>query len=94
MSSGIEAMGLTEAIVYAIKQCPVNMQPHLYNNIVIIGGSSKFQNFKVTNFFKILILISCLDFWPIQNVLSLKYHAYGCFSFAMLLYQTLLNQDI
>ena len=44
---GIEAMGLTEAIVYAIKQCPTNMQPHLYNNIVIIGGSSKFQNFKV-----------------------------------------------
>ena len=47
MTPGIEAMGLTEAIVYAIKQCPVNMQPHLYNNIVIIGGSSKFQNFKV-----------------------------------------------
>ncbi|XP_063693426.1 actin-related protein 6-like [Bolinopsis microptera] len=43
---GIEAMGLTEAIVHAIRQCPVNMQPHLYNNIVIIGGSSKFQNFK------------------------------------------------
>ena len=46
--AGIEEMGLTEAIVFAIKQCPTNMQPHLFNNIVIIGGSSKFQNFKVT----------------------------------------------
>jgi len=43
---GIDEMGISEAIVEAINQCPVSMRPHLYNNIVVTGGSSKFQNFK------------------------------------------------
>eukprot|EP00116_Pleurobrachia_bachei_P008066 sb/3468328/ len=43
---GVDEMGLGEAIRESVEACPPAMQPHLYNNIVIIGGNSKFQNFK------------------------------------------------
>ena len=44
---GVDEMGLGEGIREAVEACPPAMHPHLYNNIVIIGGNSKFQNFKV-----------------------------------------------
>ncbi|KAK7604023.1 hypothetical protein V9T40_004296 [Parthenolecanium corni] len=43
---GIKQMGITEAIVYAISQCPPESHSYLYNNIVLTGGNMKFAGIK------------------------------------------------
>lgn len=40
---GISQMGISEAVVDAINACPEETRPHLYANIVVIGGSAKFE---------------------------------------------------
>jgi actin-related protein 6 len=39
---GISQMGISEAIIDAIKGCPEETHPHLYANIVVVGGTAKF----------------------------------------------------
>lgn len=39
---GITQMGVAEATVYAINNCPEETRPHMFSNIVICGGSSLF----------------------------------------------------
>lgn len=39
---GITQMGITESIVDAINACDEETRPHLYANIVVVGGSAKF----------------------------------------------------
>jgi actin-related protein 6 len=39
---GINQMGISETVVDAISACPEETQPHLYANIIVIGGSAKF----------------------------------------------------
>ncbi|XP_055623849.1 actin-related protein 6 [Toxorhynchites rutilus septentrionalis] len=39
---GIQQMGVAEAIVHAIDACPDETKPHLFNNIVVCGGSALF----------------------------------------------------
>ncbi|XP_014666700.1 PREDICTED: actin-related protein 6-like [Priapulus caudatus] len=39
---GIHQMGIPELIVQSIQQCPEEMQPHLYMNIVLTGGNMLF----------------------------------------------------
>lgn len=39
---GINQMGVSEAVIDAISACPEETRPHLYANIVVIGGSAKF----------------------------------------------------
>lgn len=43
---GILQMGISEAIVNVIENFPTEVQSHLYNNILLIGGSSILPNFK------------------------------------------------
>ncbi|XP_055605949.1 actin-related protein 6 [Uranotaenia lowii] len=40
---GIQQMGVAEAIVDAIQACPEETKPHLFQNIVVCGGSSLFS---------------------------------------------------
>lgn len=39
---GINQMGICEAVIDAINACPEETRPHLYANIVVIGGSASF----------------------------------------------------
>jgi actin-related protein 6 len=39
---GISQMGIAEATIDAINACPEETRPHLYANIVVIGGCAKF----------------------------------------------------
>lgn len=43
---GIPQMGIPEAIIHSISKCPQELQPHLYRNIILTGGSCLFKNFK------------------------------------------------
>lgn len=43
---GIRQVGIPEAIMDAIKDCPVYSHAELLNNILLIGGSSLFPNFQ------------------------------------------------
>lgn len=42
----IDQIGIPEAIVQSINMCPVETRPHLYNNIVVTGGSGCFPGFQ------------------------------------------------
>lgn len=39
---GINQMGVSEAVINSISACPEETRPHLYANIVVVGGSAKF----------------------------------------------------
>lgn len=39
---GIKQMGISEAIVYAVSQCPPESHSYLFSNIVLTGGNMKF----------------------------------------------------
>ncbi|CAG9807802.1 unnamed protein product [Chironomus riparius] len=43
---GINQMGIAEATVDAINACPEETRPHLYANIIVMGGSSKFPGIR------------------------------------------------
>ena len=40
---GIHQMGVAEAIIDAVSNCPEDTKPHLFENIIVIGGSSLFD---------------------------------------------------
>ncbi|KAG5669944.1 hypothetical protein PVAND_000233 [Polypedilum vanderplanki] len=40
---GIDQMGLAEATIHAINACPEETRPHLFANIIVVGGSAKFS---------------------------------------------------
>ncbi|KAK3098322.1 hypothetical protein FSP39_018389 [Pinctada imbricata] len=42
---GIQEMGIAEALVYAIGTLPEDMQPHMYENIVLTGGNCLLPGF-------------------------------------------------
>lgn len=39
---GINQMGISEAVIISINECPEETRPHLYANIIVIGGSARF----------------------------------------------------
>lgn len=39
---GINQMGISEAVIDAVNACPEETRPHLFANIIVIGGSAKF----------------------------------------------------
>lgn len=39
---GISQMGIVEATVHAVNMCPKEQRPHLFANILLIGGSAQF----------------------------------------------------
>lgn len=39
---GINEMGISEATIEAINACPEETRPHLYANIIVVGGTAKF----------------------------------------------------
>lgn len=41
---GIQQMGIAEAIVHVISNFPTEVQSHLYQNILLTGGSCSFPN--------------------------------------------------
>ncbi|XP_022207751.2 actin-related protein 6 isoform X2 [Nilaparvata lugens] len=43
---GISQMGITEAIVNSVASCPEEVRPHLFNNVLIVGGCAKFPGFQ------------------------------------------------
>lgn len=43
---GIKEMGISEAIFDSIDSCFKEIQPHLYSNILIIGGNAMFKGFR------------------------------------------------
>lgn len=43
---GISQMGVSETIIDAINACPEETRPHLYANIVVVGGCAKFAGMK------------------------------------------------
>lgn len=43
---GISQMGIAEAVVDSINSCPSDTHPHLYNNIIVVGGCAKFPGLK------------------------------------------------
>ncbi|XP_038047554.1 actin-related protein 6-like [Patiria miniata] len=43
---GIQEMGVSEAIVHVINNCPTDMRPHLFKNILLTGGNAMFPGFK------------------------------------------------
>lgn len=44
---GIQQMGVAEAILDAINNCPEETRPHLFSNIVICGGSAAFEGMQL-----------------------------------------------
>ena len=58
---GIQQMGIPEAIAEAISSCPVAMQPHLYMNVLLMGGNSALKGYK-QRVFKDLRMIAPSDF--------------------------------
>lgn len=43
---GIDQVGLPEAIIHSINMCPKETRPHLFNNIIVTGGSGSFPGLK------------------------------------------------
>ncbi|KAL5009609.1 hypothetical protein ScPMuIL_011914 [Solemya velum] len=43
---GVQEMGLTEALMHSINSTQEEMQPHLLNNICLVGGNCLLPNFK------------------------------------------------
>ena len=43
---GIQQMGISEAIAHVISNFPLEIQYHLYRNILLTGGSCSLPNFK------------------------------------------------
>lgn len=43
---GIDQAGIASVIVQSIDLCPADIQPLLYQQILLVGGNSKFPNFK------------------------------------------------
>lgn len=43
---GITQMGISETVVECINSCPPETHPHLYNNILVVGGCANFPGFK------------------------------------------------
>lgn len=43
---GINQMGISEAVINAISSCPEETRPHLYANIVVVGGTAKFPGMR------------------------------------------------
>ena len=43
---GINQIGISHCIVYAIECCPEQYRPFLYENIVLIGGNSNFPGYR------------------------------------------------
>ncbi|XP_066994944.1 actin-related protein 6 [Anabrus simplex] len=43
---GISQMGIPEAIANSISVCPPETHPHLYNNILLVGGCTQFRGFR------------------------------------------------
>lgn len=43
---GINQMGIAEALVESINSCPAETRPHLYANIILVGGCSLFPGFR------------------------------------------------
>lgn len=44
---GIDQVGIPEAIMQAVSETPPGLHGLFYNNIVLVGGSTQFPNFKV-----------------------------------------------
>lgn len=43
---GVKQIGISHAIFHSIECLPEEVRPHLYANIVLIGGNAHFKNFK------------------------------------------------
>jgi actin-related protein 6 len=43
---GLNQAGIPEAIFQAVSSCPREIQPALYQNILLAGGNTKYPNFK------------------------------------------------
>ncbi|TDH72368.1 hypothetical protein CCR75_003404 [Bremia lactucae] len=43
---GINQAGIAETIVQAVKACPIELSGAFYANILLVGGNTKFQNFR------------------------------------------------
>src|SRR5688572_19830294 len=43
--AGVNQIGISHAIHHSIESQPLEVRPHLYANIILIGGSAKFENF-------------------------------------------------
>jgi len=43
---GMKEMGISEAIVDAVQSCLADVQPHLYSNVILIGGNTLFKGFR------------------------------------------------
>lgn len=39
---GINQMGISDAVIDSVNACPVETRPHLFANIIVIGGCAKF----------------------------------------------------
>lgn len=39
---GINQIGISEAVIHSVNACPEETRPHLFANIVLMGGSAKF----------------------------------------------------
>ena len=43
---GIKQIGISHAIFHSIQSLPEEIRPHLYSNIVLIGGCAMFPNYR------------------------------------------------
>nr|XP_057931278.1 actin-related protein 6 [Doryrhamphus excisus] len=43
---GLQEMGIPEAIVHSVQSLPEDMQPHMYDNILLTGGNTLFPGFR------------------------------------------------
>ncbi|XP_061750699.1 actin-related protein 6 [Nerophis ophidion] len=43
---GLQEMGIPETIVHSVQSLPEDMQPHMYNNIILTGGNTLFAGFR------------------------------------------------
>uniref|UniRef100_A0A1B6G3R9 Actin-related protein 6 n=1 Tax=Cuerna arida TaxID=1464854 RepID=A0A1B6G3R9_9HEMI len=43
---GISQMGIVEAVVDAVNACPPETHPHLYSNVLVVGGCACFPGFR------------------------------------------------
>lgn len=74
---GITQMGIQEAIVDCVSACPPETHPHLYQNILLVGGSTLFPGFRDRIYKEIRSVAPCdfdVNVTLAENPLTYSWH--------------------
>ncbi|CAD6193949.1 unnamed protein product [Caenorhabditis auriculariae] len=76
---GVDQIGVAEAVVHSIQSCPENLRPALAENVVVMGGSSKFPGFTERLRKEIRSFLNAdYDLKVVEGVPDAETHAWRC----------------